>query len=327
MQEDLAYYYEQLGQTDSALYYYKSFVAQRDSILSINNVQAMAEARASYEIGLAEAETEASEARNTILQTRIALAAVGLVLLSLVVVVLILLFRYRRRRTVRRHSQQIDGLLQRQESQTLEAIITGQDRERKRLATELHDHFGSLLATVRVNLAKLPIPEAAQHTAVLGMVDQACTDIRSLSHSLHVGLADQFGLVSAIEALARTLNASGRLTVATTLSLEPETLDAAQEIGLYRMVQELVSNVLKHAQATQLSIVITGFEELVNLMLEDNGQGFDPEEVKARGGLGLQSLHERVAALEGELSIDSRLGQGTIVNVDVPIKPQEEENR
>jgi len=321
--QSLSGLYKSMNRADSAVYHYQQYIAQRDSLNNENNRRALAEARASYEIGLAQAETEKVAAQNNTLKARVLAAVLGLIALGVLLVWGFLYVRYRRRKEVRRYTRQVDQLLLQQEKQVLEAIITGQEQERKRLAQELHDHFGSLLATVKLHISTLKPGQAQKQSLIKNMVAQALNDIRSLSHSLNVGMADQFGLSSALEALAGTINQSGVLAAKLHISLEPETLDTRQEITLYRVVQELVSNVLKHAQASQLSITITGFDDLVNVMIEDNGKGFAPETTGARSqGMGLKGLKERIAAIEGQFSIDSRPGQGTIVNMDIPVNNQ-----
>ncbi|HAP64885.1 MAG TPA: hypothetical protein DCR93_37165, partial [Cytophagales bacterium] len=115
-----------------------------------------------------------------------------------------------------------------------------------------------------------------KHQQLQGLVDQACEDVRGLAHRLHAGIGDDFGLAPAVEALTEALRQSDGIQVEISIDLPPDTLTITQEVTVYRMIQELLSNVLKHAQATLVSIQVAGFDTLLNLMVEDNGRGFDP---------------------------------------------------
>ena len=325
---------EAQGHTEQAYGWYKEYKSLEDSLFQLDQARQVAELREQYEsekkdqrihglesdMAIADLELQRNEALIARQRARQIALLLGVGVLALLAIGTWVYFRNRRKREVVQHNTRVDGLLKQQESLAMQSIIEGQEQERKRLARELHDHFGSLLATVKVNLNALPAADVDKHQRVVELVDQACHDIRSLSHSLHVGLADQFGLVSALQALANALNDSGKLKMELTTTLKPETLDAPQEIAIYRAVQELVSNVLKHAHATKVSVSVTGFADMVNIMVEDNGRGFDPTQARAKSdGLGLKGLQERVEALQGEFSIDSHPGKGTTIVIDVPL--------
>ncbi|HAP60307.1 MAG TPA: hypothetical protein DCR93_12710, partial [Cytophagales bacterium] len=177
-------------------------------------------------------------------------------------------------------------------------------------------------AALKVNLRGAALPDAEQKGSLLTLVDQVSNDVRNLSHSLHAGMENTFQLVPALEQLRDTLNQSGNLTVELVVSLiRQDTLSVKQRMALYRMVQELVSNVLKHAEATELSIQLTEFddENLLNILVQDNGKGFDPTAALTRNdGLGMVGLRDRVKDLGGELDIDSSPAHGTTVIVDIP---------
>lgn len=314
--QQLSAFYQQTDRPAPALHHYQRYISMRDSMATARTREALAEARASYEISLANAETEKAEAKNATLRARSLAAVLGLILFAVLSLVLWLYFRRRRMTERSRHRQRIDALLKTQERQSMEAIITGQEQERRRIAQELHDHLGSLLATVKVNLSTIPVQEGKeQFQTASKLVEQACKDVRSLSHSLHIGITEQFGLQPALEALAASVNDYKALQVRFHFSLPPETLSAAQEILLYRIVQELLSNTLKHAKASRFEVSITGFDTMVNLMAEDNGRGFGQQRT---AGMGLQGIEERVRQMQGDFSIDSRPGHGTIINIDLP---------
>jgi signal transduction histidine kinase len=127
----------------------------------------------------------------------------------------------------------------------------------------------------------------------------------------------QFGLRRALEDLAASIEVPGRLEVELSTFGLDERMDPKIELALYRMVQESVSNALKHARADHLSIQLTRNAGGVNLLVEDNGRGFDPQAVKE--GMGMGNLRARAAEFQGVVNVDSKAGRGTIVSIDIPL--------
>jgi len=277
-----------------------------------------------------------SEANAALAQKEAANKLVFIVLaIALFVLVLIFYFYFRQRLVLTKlkineekesRNKEVNQLMIQQQTKTLEAMVEGQEQERKRIAKELHDHFGSLMATVKVNLTTVAAnkeitPESEQQMQHLAkLVDQACIDIRSLSHSMHVGISEAFGLVPALKDLTNSISQSGKIQVSFHSSNCAEKLDSTIEITAYRVIQELVSNVLKHAKATKLTIQLTCLEDIINIIVEDNGRGFDADFLmKNSQGMGLKSLQERITELHGEFEVDSRPEKGTTVIIDLPI--------
>ncbi|WP_162555955.1 tetratricopeptide repeat-containing sensor histidine kinase [Reichenbachiella versicolor] len=309
--------------------YQLQHLAYKDSIQSKETTNAMADLRTEYEVNLREKEITTLEKDKQLQQTYIIIAIILVALL----LIAMLYFRQRLRTSrlliqAERHKNnaRIKDLLRNHETETLQAMVNGKEEERKHLAKELHNHLGSLLATVKVNLNGLKSTNEEKQQTIVNLVDQACQDIRNISHELNMGVSENFGLVPALSELVRHLKKVNGLAVEFTASLDHVYINAQSEILLYRITQELISNVLKHANASELSITLTGYEEdnLVNILVEDNGDGFESENVeKASKGIGLDSLNDIVQKLDGELIIDSRTGMGTTINIDLPVpKPE-----
>lgn len=315
--------HESQGNTNQALQHYKDHIAYRDSVINLENVQKMADQRTQFEVNIRESEITTLEREKELQRTYVAIAFILLVLSGVV----ILYFRQRFHTTHllakverKEHEDEIHDLLKTQETKALQSMVQGKEEERRYLAKELHNHLGSLLATVKVNLNGLDHPEDAKLEKVIGLVNQATQDVRNLSHELHMGVSENFGLIPALQELISHLKQSKQLKTKLSADLGAAHLSSENEILIYRIVQELVSNVLKHAQATKLSISLTGFEEdnLISIMVEDNGKGFDPKNLqKSDKGIGLDSLEDMIHKLEGEIHIDSLPGRGTTINVDL----------
>ncbi|RED95262.1 sensor histidine kinase [Marinoscillum furvescens] len=324
--EKLSHFTEQSGDPVLALAHYRSFIQYRDSVTNLATVQNIADLRTDYEVSLREKEIDLLEKDRMLNRAYIATAVV-LLILSLVV---LLYFRQRfetekiiSQAERKQHDHRIKDLLNQQESKALHAMISGQENERKRIAEELHNHFGSLLATIKVNINGIPEHAISNHQTLTQLVDKACTDIRSLSHALNMGISDNFGLIPALKELSTHLEQSGDVEVEFSASMGDEALDSSSEITIYRIIQELVSNILKHAGASNIAISLTCYtdEQIMNIMVQDDGKGFDLDAVTQHAnGMGLTSLMSMVADRGGDIQFDSHPSSGTTVTIDLPIQ-------
>lgn len=309
--------------------YQQQYAAYNDSIQNKENTNKMADLRTEFEVSLREKEIDTLQKDKELKETYI-LVAIILLMFSVVV---LLYFRQRFLNTRllasterKAHDGKIQDLLRTQETKALQAMVQGKEEERRHLARELHNHLGTLLATVKVNLNGLDHPDAARYQRIVSLVDQACQDVRNLSHELNMGVSENFGLVPALKELVAHLQKSGEIGVEFTASLSNVYIDSESEILIYRIVQELVSNVLKHANATRLTISLTGFVEegIINILVQDNGKGFDANQPDKRSrGMGLDSLEEMVQKLDGDMGVDSSAKGGTTVTIDLPVTSPE----
>ena len=218
-------------------------------------------------------------------------------------------------------------LLKNKELETNYARLAGQDEMQRRIGQELHDSVGAMLTSVKLNLSpvdemlpQLPEDKRRQYAAANRLLGEATEEVRRISHELSSAILQKFGLKAQLEALAEIIPTSGRLQVELATHGLKERLDYHTELNIYRIVQELVHNVIKHAHAQNITIQVNRFDDRINVIVEDDGRGFDPEKVRLKPGLGMQNLAARVHDLGGELQIDSRPGRGATVSVDIPLK-------
>lgn len=307
--------------------YQSRYITYKDSIESSEITKKLANLRTEFEVSLKEKEIVVLEKRQLLSRIYIVVAIFFLILS----VLMLLYFRQRflnakllAANEQKQHDENIRSLLNAQETKALQAMVQGQENERKRLAGELHNHFGSLLATIKVNINAIDEKAIPNHDTLTVLIDQACSDIRNLSHSLNMGISDNFGLVSALMELTTHLRQANSLDVEFSASMCQPPMEVKSEIIIYRIIQELVSNVLKHAEATSLSILLTCFDEenLINIIVQDNGKGFDTGKPGGpASGMGINSLKAMIANLKGEIRFDSNPASGTTVIIDLPITP------
>jgi signal transduction histidine kinase len=216
-------------------------------------------------------------------------------------------------------------LSQRVASDALRRVVAAQELERTRLARELHDETGQALTSILLSLRTVEEAggdEQELHAAVAEvreLVRSTLQDVRQLAVELRPKVLDDFGLVAALERLTETFGEQTGMSVQfqqllpTSDRLPPEV-----ETALYRIVQESLTNIVKHARATNVSVVLARKSDSVSVVVEDDGVGFEPHLVRD-GGIGLVGMQERVALLGGRLAIESRPGAGTTFVAEVPL--------
>jgi len=203
-------------------------------------------------------------------------------------------------------------------------VVEAQELERTRLARELHDETGQALTSILLGLKSLEqaldSDEGREGVASLrDLVVSTLQDVRRLAVELRPSALDDFGLAPALEHLVDTYGRQAAVPVHLEIRLGDERLPAEVETTLYRMVQEALTNVAKHADATSISILLTRTASSVRLVVEDDGAGFEPGGARD-GGLGLPGMRERVALLDGRLRIESAHGKGTTLVAEVPVR-------
>jgi two-component system, NarL family, sensor histidine kinase DevS len=204
----------------------------------------------------------------------------------------------------------------------LRRVVAGQELERQRLARELHDETGQALTSILLGLKAIEEADNGQDVrqSVLELrelVVETLQDVRRLAVELRPTALDDFGLVAALQRLAETFAEQTGIRVHIEAALGDSRLPAETETALYRIVQEALTNVIKHAQAGTVSVVLTRKGDHVVAVIEDDGRGFDPEDMRDER-LGLLGMRERIALVDGQLSVESRPGEGTTIAVEVP---------
>ena len=219
-----------------------------------------------------------------------------------------LLFQRARRRYAEREAKGLSGRL-----------LTAHEDERRRLARELHDDLTQRLARLAIDAGKLE--QAASRDGAATMRNdlvRLSEDVHSLSYRLHPSVLDDLGLVEALKAECDRVARQGTLRVEVDASGVANKLSADASLCLFRVAQEALNNVARHAHATAVTVQLAPTRNGMQLVISDNGQGFNAE-TRKNGSLGLASMRERVRLLHGELDIESTPGRGTTVVASVPV--------
>lgn len=219
--------------------------------------------------------------------------------------------------------QEIKELQQKNKLLALNSMIEGQEAERLRIAKDLHDSLGGLLSTVKAHFTTIQkeieqLEELNITAKTNSLIDEACIEVRRISHNMMPHALSISGLQGAVEDIAENLRDEG---YEATLEVNhvPGKIEATKEVMIYRLVQEIISNIRKHAEAKSILIQILGYKKELNLIIEDDGKGFIYEEAMEKGGLGLKSINSRVQFLDGTISWDTQPDKGTSVTINIPI--------
>lgn len=206
-----------------------------------------------------------------------------------------------------------------------QAIIRTQEAERSRIAGDLHDGVGQLLATIRIHLLRLErdldkIGEKGKEawTRSIDLLERIAGDVRTISHTLSSSTLRELGLAAALNEIIADVNSNGTTHFLLKTGQEEELRELPDDLalGLFRVTQELVLNVIRHAHSDEASVHLIPHTNSIVLMVEDNGCGFDT--AKKRRGMGTRNIEARIEALGGTVRFDSRPGHGTTVTVEVP---------
>ncbi len=257
---------------------------------------------------------------------------IGFIFLAIFIIVILVNHRQKlksreiiTRKNEELNRQKIIELEKNQKLYALDAMITGQDVERKRIARDLHDGLGALLSTVQMHFSSIEneikkIHQLDIYNTANTLLDEACQEVRKISHNMMPGTLLKYGLVPAIQDLCNKMKSTNKLRVDFhAFNLENERLQEHIEITIYRLIQEGLSNIVKHANATEAIIQLVKDETEIHLTIEDNGIGFNLNEAREKGGMGMRNLDSRVKYLNGKLDINSEIGSGTSITIDIPV--------
>jgi signal transduction histidine kinase len=208
--------------------------------------------------------------------------------------------------------------------ETMQSMLEGQESERQRIAHDLHDSLGGLLAAARLQLESLPgrVPQLQDDKDLLkikDLLDETIDETRQIARNLQPGTLLQFGLVKAIQDLINRVHSKGGPEISFQHFGSYTDLSQHFALNCYRIVQELLQNCMKHAKAQEILVQLTRTDQQIALIVEDDGVGFNQETVLK--GMGTGNIQQRVQFLKGEMSIQTAPGKGTSTLITVSVQP------
>jgi len=325
--ENYAEVYKQLGNFTKAFAYKDSVGVIKDSLYQADNIRQIEFRQARYNYEKKQSEVNELEADKKIQQLSIRqkntlnyfliAGAVTLLLISLLV------FRtYKQKQKL--HQQRIAELETQQQLTATEAVLKGEEQERTRLAKDLHDGLGGMLSgikysfnTMKGNLVMTP-DNAQAFERSMDMLDSSIKEMRRVAHNMMPEALVKFGLDTALKDFCADINNSGALQVSyQSIGLEHLAIDQTAAITIYRIVQELINNTMKHAAAKTAVVQVTKTGNQLTVTVEDDGKGFDTAILNQAKGIGWSNIQNRVEFLKGNLDVRSQKDKGTSVHIEI----------
>ncbi len=317
---DLVKAEDALGNTGRSHRYLLRYVAVNDSLQARNNRKAVYELEARYQNQKKEVMLLAQQKtieRKTLFNYIFAGGA-----LLLIVIFTLLYFNYRHQQKL--HRQRISELETQQQLTATEAVLKGEEQERARLAKDLHDGLGGLLSGIKYSLNSirpgLPPANIQSFDRSIDMLDTSIKEIRRVSHNMMPEALLKFGLDTALKDYCHDINQTGALQVSyQSIGLEDLHMENTASITVYRIVQELLGNILKHAAAKNALVQISRSGNQLSVTVEDDGKGFDASVLSHTSGIGWANIRSRVEFLKGKTDIRSEAGKGSSILVEFHI--------
>lgn len=216
--------------------------------------------------------------------------------------------------------QEIAALLKDKELELLKASVTGQEKERKRIAGELHDSIGGNLAAIKLQLSNQTGVNKLE--TIIRQVNDTYHQVRDLSHDLVPQQFSNTGFTALISGYIRQFNVPGNaiITFQAFPGEEIDQIGASLKVEIYKIIQELITNAQKHSHASKVEIQLTRLDDMLKLQFEDDGRGFSMDTVKF--GIGFQNIRERVKLFDGVCTIDSFPSKGTVIDIEIPLNQE-----
>ncbi len=315
--------YEYMGDFEKSMTHFRTAVEMKEEIVNqtklhqIYNleIQQLSQAKEIQQLEIQRQELMLSRKNNTIV-----FIIVGFLMIFSG---LYLLYHNHRYRQLAAHQKAILDLTEKKSRAAVEAEI----QERKRIGQELHDGLGQMLSVARLNISVLqqkdaitPMRKNELLEAAIYSVDKAFYELRDISHNLAPSALSEKGLIMALKELSEQVNKSKQMLMHLETYGINEPMDNLLENTLYRAIQELLNNAIKHARASEFFIQLVKNEMEITIIVEDNGQGFDASKTLYLPGGGLSNIRSRIENLNGSIYIDAMLNRGTIVTIVIPLK-------
>ncbi len=305
-----------------SLEYFKKYTDLKDSMFTSETSRQLADFQIKYEKEKDQARILALEKENlkkTVQRNAYLFTGLAVVFIAFFIIL------YLRQRAVHAKiisEEKIHRLEEEKKLMSAKLLVEGQEEERKRIATELHDGLGVLLSATKMQFSVIRDKNSENREIIdkaYQMLEQASGDVRKISHNMMPGLLTKLGFYEAVEDLFEKIADSGKLQAVCTIRGNEERLPENKEIMLYRIVQEMVNNTLKHAEAGNIELKITADEEKLDVLYADDGKGFDVKEKLGTESIGLKSIQSRVDFLNGRMQVDSNPGKGVRYSLQIPV--------
>jgi signal transduction histidine kinase len=323
---------EDMGNDGSALQWFKKYITIRDSVAGERQQRIISGLEIRYETekkDLMLSEKNLEIQRNEALlarRTAFIIALSGALLSAFVFLILIRRSLHQKRIIAEKDAalqrEKVNQLQQEKQLITLQSMMEGQEQERRRLARDLHDGLGGLLSSVKHRFSNIQgkhtdLVESREYQEAIQLLDNTSSEARKIAHNLMPEALVKFGLKDALEDFCHNVGEVQKFHIDLQFYGMEERLQSNLEISIYRIVQELMNNIIKHANASEVIVQLVKNEDMVHLTVEDDGVGFNPSRIR-RDSAGLNNIRSRVKYLRGNLEMETAPGKGTTYTIVIP---------
>jgi len=317
----------ELARTESALGHYEAgfnrmleYSYLTDSVFALQTAASIAEQESKYRVAEKEKALLALQNRNQVQELLLYFGAALLLLLAAFIVYIYV--QRKKKETERLHSLQKELKIQ-----VAQAQLDGEEKERRRLARDLHDGLGGMLAGIKLNLSAVNHePGHDQNTAlekVITQIDSSVQELRRIARNMVPEALVGADFTTALRELCKTMNTKTMKVECELLNVQGKMLPA-EKMEIYRIVQELLTNTVKHSGATEVFLQCSRVQQCFYITIEDNGKGFSqPLNIAQSNGIGLKNIKSRVALMNGKMEVETSPGKGTIINIEMNVTKKE----
>lgn len=300
--------HEAKGKYKEALSFHQKYLVTKDSVYQKDYDEKMSAMANLYELEHKERQIDKLTIDTQMAAAKIERLSFFIAFLALLIGLLVTFYQYRKNKTEKDLQQKIAFQL-----------IQAQEDERQRIAKDLHDSVGQNILFLKNQVQTNG--DQIDPAKLIKSIDAALQEIRNISKNLYPNQLEKYGLVAAVEALAEEVTHATGIFVSSDMEGIEEILNKNVKINFYRIIQEFVNNTLKHAEATAIRITAQQTDQTIELIVQDNGKGFDKAEMqrKAHHSFGLLNMEERVKMLKGKFAIESEPGKGTKSTFSIPV--------
>lgn len=304
--QQLAKLYKSTGKYDLAYENLENYRAINDEIFNIEKLKQIEELSTKYET--AEKDKLILEQKSKILKRNVLVCS----LLGFLLMGFIYYRNYRNKQKIL-----LEKEIYLQNELATKALFQGEQNERIRIARDLHDSIGQMLSLIKMNLSAQE--QNSESQKMQNLVDQTIDEVRAISHNL-IPEELNFGIISALENLADKINTSSdtKMEIIIPEEIRSVKFRKQNELSIYRIVQEVVNNMVKHADATAINLSINKLENSLILSIKDNGKGIDDQDIKESKGIGWKNINARVNMMDGKIKINSEKLAGTQIEITLP---------
>ncbi|MGI9551738.1 MAG: tetratricopeptide repeat-containing sensor histidine kinase [Aurantibacter sp.] len=312
--EEISRTYEQLGDYRNSLHFLKKQQVIKDSLAERSKKKKLEEFQTKYATKEKEEQILILDKKNAlkeaiIRQKEYQRNVLWIIFTSVVLLIGLSMWGWQKMRSKK--------LLSQQENIRYRSIIEAEQKERKRIAQDLHDSLGQTLSAIRIQAATLQVTKENEqpHGHLLKQVDHAYDELRNISHNIMPDTLIKLGLVPAIRELITELTVDDMLKIKLKAEEPVRKLTEDESVNLYRIVQEVLSNTIKHAQATLVDVILENKNKHLALRISDNGRGIDADKINQSTGIGLKNIVSRATLISAKLDVRSKPDHGTTISI------------